>query len=103
MGWFGGAYLLAFGITYPIIRRVSLLSTGLSDYFKTELLRLSSILIFGVGSLCSYQILSARGVLVGRLLVGLGAAGLFPGLRTDYVFHAVSALCYIIGRFIGPL
>jgi MFS family permease len=100
MGWLGSTYFLAFGMTYPVIGRLFILSPNIGVMF---LLRLTFIVVFAIGTLCSYSVLSVQGIAVGRALCGLGAAGLVPDPGTIREVRGISFLVYSIGTFIGPM
>jgi hypothetical protein len=103
MGWFGSAYLLTFGLTYPVVCRLFALLSDLYSVGAVLILHFAFVTIFGVGSLFSYRMLSAQGVLIGRVLSGLGAAGLAPGPSTVKSVRGIGFSVYAIGRFLGPL
>jgi MFS family permease len=112
IGYLGSAYLLAFGMTYPILGRVHTLVADLSNHRALICLRLMCITTFAAGSICSYCLTTIQSVLMGRVIAGIGAAGAISGITT--LLNAdvpgasqrlgVSFLSvYAVARIVGPM
>jgi MFS family permease len=82
IGFLGSVYLLAFGLTYPILIRLHILLADLSNYRALIFLRLASITIFAAGSVLSYCLTTIQGAMVGRAITGMGAASTLSGITT---------------------
>lgn len=72
MGWYGSAYLLT-------TCAVTLIFGKLYTFYSVKWIYLIALSIFEVGSLVCGVTPSSVGLICGRAIAGLGAAGLFSG------------------------
>ncbi|KAK0721051.1 major facilitator superfamily domain-containing protein [Lasiosphaeris hirsuta] len=73
IGWYGAAYQLANACMQPLVGK-------LYTYYPTKTLFLSFFTIFEIGSLVCGLALTSEALILGRLIAGIGAAGVVNGL-----------------------
>jgi MFS family permease len=112
IGCLGGAYLLAFGMTYPILGRLHILLADLSDHRALVFLRLACMTTFALGIICCYYLTTVQGVMIGRAISGIGAAGSISGITTLLNTYPPGTnqrlglsflLVYTTAQLIGPM
>ncbi|CAI4215524.1 unnamed protein product [Parascedosporium putredinis] len=106
IGWYGSAYQLASCSTQLFFSR-------LYQYFDNKILFLISVLLFEAGSiLCATASVSAA-VIAGRVVSGLGSAGVMAGaiaimiplvpLHKRVFYQGIFASIFAISPLVGPL
>jgi MFS family permease len=112
IGCLGGAYLLAFGMTYPILGRLHTLLADLSNRRALVFLRLACMTTFAAGIICCYYLNTVQGVVIGRAISGTATAGSFSGITTllnadprgtNQRLGVSFLLVYAMTRFFGPM
>jgi MFS family permease len=112
VGWFGTAYLYSFGWTLPIsltLGEAALARQRIAGLFSFTIL---ASLIFLAGQLCCFTISSPGGILIGRILSGIGASTMISSIvisyeaimqSLKYKSGATRGLYHAILRFAGPM
>jgi hypothetical protein len=112
IGWYGSAYLLAFGMSYPTFARSYPKSCTIWDGKGLLLPLLSCVTGFGVGAIFCYAIEDGRYIFAGRVLSGIGAAGSISGIiflnnvlytKREYRTNAFLLSQHALWRFVGPM
>ncbi|QUC23421.1 uncharacterized protein UV8b_07662 [Ustilaginoidea virens] len=106
VGWYGSAYLLT-------TCAVQLIFGKLYTFYSVKWVYLFAILLFEVGSLVCGATPNSIGLILGRAIAGLGAAGIFSGalliiqrsvpLRQRPIYMGVIGSMYGISSVAGPL
>ncbi|KAE8350912.1 major facilitator superfamily domain-containing protein [Aspergillus coremiiformis] len=106
VGWYGSAYLLT-------TCALCLMFGKLYTFYSTKWVYLTALLIFELGSLVCGVTSNSLGLIIGRAIAGLGAAGLFSGaliiiaqtvpLNRRPVFAAMMGSMYGVSSVAGPL
>jgi hypothetical protein len=98
IGCLGGAYLLAFGMTYPILGRLHILLADLSDHRALVFLRLACMTTFALGIICCYYLTTVQGVMIGiTTLLNTYPPGTNQRLGLSFL------LVYTTAQLIGPM
>jgi hypothetical protein len=112
VGWYGSAYLLAFGMSYSTFARLYPMFCKRFDGKGFLLPLLSCMIYFGVGAIFCYAIRDGRYILAGRVISGVGAAGSISGItflndvlytKRKYRMNAFLLSQYALWRFVGPM
>src|SRR5689334_1298348 len=112
LGWYGSAYLLAFGTSFPLFTSLQLPCAQRWHGRPFALMLLASIASFCAGNICCY--LASNGVMIafGRALCGCGAAATLSGIvflletifpKTRYKYASILLGLHGTSRFVGPL
>jgi hypothetical protein len=111
-GWYGSVYLIAFGVSYAAFTQAyQAVRTSLADRVSA-LLSLFAMAIFIAGGICCYTSSSVAGILVGRSLLGTGAAGAASRVRFVIELLPVAkrakwdmahAIVFACAFFLGPM
>ncbi|KAG5913417.1 hypothetical protein E4U42_001187 [Claviceps africana] len=106
VGWYGSAYLLT-------TCAVQLIFGKLYAFYSVKWVYLAAILLFELGSLVCGATPNSIGLILGRAVAGLGAAGVFSGalliisrsvpLRRRPVYMGIVGAMYGIASVAGPL
>ncbi|KAG5981239.1 hypothetical protein E4U55_003150 [Claviceps digitariae] len=106
VGWYGSAYLLT-------TCAVQLIFGKLYTFYSTKWVYLSAIFLFELGSLVCGATPNSVGLILGRAVAGLGAAGVFSGalliinrsvpLRQRPMYMGIIGSMYGIASVAGPL
>ncbi|KAG5914955.1 hypothetical protein E4U53_004567 [Claviceps sorghi] len=106
VGWYGSAYLLT-------TCAVQLIFGKLYTFYSVKWVYLVAILLFELGSLVCGATPSSLGLILGRAVAGLGAAGIFSGalliisrsvpLRQRPLYMGIVGAMYGIASVAGPL
>ncbi|KAI5455988.1 major facilitator superfamily domain-containing protein [Mariannaea sp. PMI_226] len=90
------------GIGFPMGSVATILLLGsLYGSFEIKWLYLGSIAVFEVGSAVCGAAPSMNAMIVGRVIAGVGGAGMYLGERALY--NALVGLCWGTGAILGPL
>ncbi|KAL9081337.1 MAG: hypothetical protein Q9159_007345 [Coniocarpon cinnabarinum] len=106
IGWYGSAYMLGDAILTPLFGRIYQL-------YPTKWVFLVSLVVFEAGSALCGAAPSSAAFIVGRIIAGAGAAGIFCGgimiivplvpLRKRPVFTSIFGIAFSVSSVLGPL